>query len=407
MAKVNGDDRGNPGDRGDGHRVFDEMVRDDRRPKLWAEAEYSYLNRSARPEIARVRAVVEAWFAECPAFDDGHWLSRFRAKDDRHHVGAFFELCIHVVLLRQDFTLEREPDLTDKRTHPEFLARHDGAPVFYLECTVAAGPDFGGPGQKRLADVIDVLNQMTPTHFMVGLNVLSIGARQPRLRDLRAKLKAWLASLDPDEVARIHAPGIRLVTWPWSDDGWSIQFFPIPLDPAPGDATAGAIGDRFVGIRTQGGRIAPERALEAALKSKASRYGAPSRPYVVAVDAMDPYANERDASEALFGRHVVALGRTPGEAHRLVRQPNGFWFGPNGPKNRRVSAVLFCRRLDPSNAARARWSLWHNPWATWPLPRDLWQGPQQVPEPTGELTDVAGKTLSELLQLPAGWPEDA
>jgi hypothetical protein len=55
--------------------VFDETDRDELRPRRRGEAAYSYVNRSARPEMARVRGVIGPCYAEFPTFHHKQWLT--------------------------------------------------------------------------------------------------------------------------------------------------------------------------------------------------------------------------------------------------------------------------------------------------------------------------------------------
>jgi hypothetical protein len=53
---------------------------------------------------------------------------------------------------------------------------------------------------------------------------------------------------------------------------------------------------------------------------------------------------------------------------RPIRHPNGFWWGPKGPRHTRVSAVLVARNIRPWHFVDREPVMWHNPWATLPMP---------------------------------------
>lgn len=107
------------------------------------------------------------------------------------------------------------------------------------------------------------------------------------------------------------------------------------------------------GIVAQGGD------LHAALKRKASRYGALDLPLVVAVNGPD--------DEAALQRALDAL-----------------WLGPRGPQRRALSAVLAVARADPWNWRSSRLRLIRHPAPDHPLP-------------AVDLGD--GRLLGELIQL--------
>jgi hypothetical protein len=46
--------------------LFDEFDRTDNSPAKFRESTYDYLNRADRPEVARIRDVLEDWFHDYP-----------------------------------------------------------------------------------------------------------------------------------------------------------------------------------------------------------------------------------------------------------------------------------------------------------------------------------------------------
>lgn len=66
----------------------------------YSESQYAYLCRSARPEAAGVRDLMESWLAQYPRVHRGEMIARLRTRDDEHFFAAFFELYVFM-LLRQ------------------------------------------------------------------------------------------------------------------------------------------------------------------------------------------------------------------------------------------------------------------------------------------------------------------
>src|SRR5947209_1638295 len=90
--------------------------------------------------MARVRELVERWFAAHTSFDDPQWIRRFQSNDDVAHCAAFFELFCAELLAAQGYEYEREPEApSSSGKRVEFLVRRAGMPAFYLECVTAAG----------------------------------------------------------------------------------------------------------------------------------------------------------------------------------------------------------------------------------------------------------------------------
>jgi hypothetical protein len=73
-------------------RLFDDRERDSRSPAKRAESRFSFLNRTARPYFAPVRALLEEWFAHLPPGVQPGLRERFRKDDAGQHMGAFWEL---------------------------------------------------------------------------------------------------------------------------------------------------------------------------------------------------------------------------------------------------------------------------------------------------------------------------
>src|SRR5258708_3405234 len=98
------------------------------------EAQFAYLNLSARQEAARVREKVDAWIDGYPEKNRAELIARFRsAIDDQHH-SAFFELFLHQLLLARGCkVLEIEPSLPHTTKSPDFLAENEAHERFYLE----------------------------------------------------------------------------------------------------------------------------------------------------------------------------------------------------------------------------------------------------------------------------------
>ena len=69
------------------------------------ESDFAYLNRSARPEVFKVRALLDCWLSEYPAGGQNDLVKRIRSSRKDTHVSAFFELMVHALLLRLGLTL--------------------------------------------------------------------------------------------------------------------------------------------------------------------------------------------------------------------------------------------------------------------------------------------------------------
>src|SRR5437016_1395 len=100
--------------------LFDRCAREYLGPAAHSEASYSILNRSARPEAQAVRTVLDAWFRCFPNESRADLRARFRRRDKRQHLAAFFELYCYALLNAQGFDVEAHPKLPgSRRTRPD------------------------------------------------------------------------------------------------------------------------------------------------------------------------------------------------------------------------------------------------------------------------------------------------
>jgi hypothetical protein len=218
---------------------------------------------------------------------------------------------------------------------------------------------------------------------------------------LKSFLKRKFASLDADEMIRLYESdnAKALPRWPYEYEGWKVEFRPIPKKPsARGKESDSAIGMRTTGWFSQDSSIA----IKNAITDKASRYGKLDHPYVIAIDDTQIAVDDVSISEALFGKEEWLL--SPEELPTMRRKRDGAWFGPHGPHNKRVSAILYVRKAHAWGFPSAAIRLFHNPWAEKPYKSTLCDLPQAIPK-DGRMELVEGKFLSEIFALPPGWPE--
>ncbi|KXB05054.1 hypothetical protein AKJ49_01460 [candidate division MSBL1 archaeon SCGC-AAA382A03] len=114
--------------------LFDDIERDLERPRLDNEPCFEYLNISARIESQKIRELLEQWFKRYPSEHQDDLRGRFRDKDDRIHIGAFFELYLHELMIRSGYEVEVHPDINGTTNHPDFEVLTDEL-EFYLEAT--------------------------------------------------------------------------------------------------------------------------------------------------------------------------------------------------------------------------------------------------------------------------------
>jgi hypothetical protein len=383
--------------------LFDDMTRTDTGYAAYAEPQYTYVNRSARDDVGRVRALLESWFARYPAEGRASLQADFRSTDDWQHAAAFFELFLHELLVRLGCVVTLHPAVPGTSRRPDFLAVPKRGLAFYLEATLATGESLGERSARRRANVVyDALNQLESPDFFLWLEVPQAPATPPSGRALRRRVAAWLATLKYDDVRRIYeSKGTRsLPTYDHEQDGWTIRFRARPKYKVRGHG-----GIRPIGSMTSGRvhEVDTRTPLRDALVDKAGRYGELDRPYVIAVNATSPWTPDRiSVMEALFGRESFRFGRSG--VIEMRRIPDGAWTAPTGPRYTRTSAALIVPGVNPWNVASCELCLYHNPWAQRPYSSPLRKLTHAVVGRNGTVRWRRGVKLAGLFDLPPGWP---
>ena len=389
-------------------KLFDDITRTEQRPKRENEAVFAYCNISARRAVIAFRDLVEAWFQRYPQEVRKDLRARFRSPIDAQHRGAFFELYLHELLCSMGFECAIHPNMDrGTRTHPDFLISRNGQPCFYLEATSALPSQDETAKERMIAQLYDSLNKTESPNFFVAVELNGTPTTSPPGKRLRQELERWLSTLDPDDLRhRLETGGFdNLPSFEWSYQDWSISFLPI----AKSSALRGKPGVRPIGttLPTKAKAVDSHSSIHRAVIAKATKYGELALPFIVAVNVFDIFADSIDVMNALFGQEAVQVGRGPdGVLHnRLVRQPNGAWFGPRGPQNTRVSAALIALNLSPWAMASITPILIHHPWASKPIPLEIWPLAQQaLNRETHYMEERPGKSVRDFIALPDPWP---
>jgi len=366
--------------------LFDDIKREYQGLALYAEPQFMYLNRSARPQTVKIRDTLETWFSRYP---EGQTkkdvMGRFRSGDDSQYRSAFFELLLHKLLFQLNCKVESHPHIEGTTNTPDFLVNPATGSPFYLETAVVSDEsDEEAAARARMNTIYDALDRLDSPDFFVGMEISGLPSSPPPARQIRAFLKRNLASVNPDEItSRYIAKGSDAIPrWVFREQDWTVEFYPIPKKPE-------ARGKQ--GVRPLGAFMSKPRCIDSAsairktLLEKAGRYGELSLPYVIAVNALMRFpADSDDVWDALF------------------RKEDGLWMSPSGPRYKRVSCVVIAR-VDIWNIPNASLCLYHNPWARFIYNSPLTNMPQTTVQ-NHKMKRFSGKLLGELLHLPRNWP---
>ncbi|RJG09041.1 hypothetical protein D3879_24825 [Pseudomonas cavernicola] len=386
--------------------LFTNYQRNDSSAKTNRESEFGFLDRSARPEIERVRQFLETLAMGYPEEELAELVTRVRSGNDTHFKSSIFELVLHAFLVRLGYTLRPHPELPNgSKARPDFHVIAPSGEEFYLEAVLASADDDTDPAaEARIGSTLDALAKASHANFMVAVEHEGVPDTQPSGKRLLTAALRWLDSLDPDEVqAEIDRDGLYSApTFSWGHEEWQVLLRAIPLKPERrGNART------LIGLLDGGAGLIDEwTPIRDAIKFKGSKYGHLDKPLLVAVNFGSFHLDRIDELQALFGQeqYVLAVGK-PEKEPRLKRAPNGAWFGKSGPQARCVSGAWLFNDLTAYSLASRRHTIYFNPWATNPLPEALKTMPHAVANER-EMQWHPGSTLSDVLGLPGDWPED-
>lgn len=386
-------------------KLFDEFERNYDGPSEYAEPKFTYYNRSARPDIVRIRVALEKWFIDYPDSEKKEFRERFRSTNDSHHSSAFFELVIYELLLHMGCLVEIHCVPSSVATRrPDFLVAPPDGNKFYMEAVLATDEsNQKSAARARINAVYDAINRFDSPNFFIGMELKGEPKAQPSARNIKQFLTKKLQGLDADQITRqqIENPA-SIPRWRYEHDGWQIDFSPIPKS----ENLRGKPGVRPIGQWSTGMQeINVDVAIRDAITKKAGRYGELDLPYIIAVNVLSEWgADQITIMNALFGQDAMQFNCVGDKwVSKPIRKPNGAWIHKSGPTNTRVSAALIFTGLYPHNIPGAIVHLYHNPWAAKPYSSILTCLPQGII--MGKNIELReGQSLGAVLKMPANWP---
>lgn len=377
--------------------IFDDVVRTDASP-AHEEDSFTFLNRVATPYWARVRDFVDETFASYPAEHAEELRMRFRSRRWPEHIGAWWELYLYRLFRSLGFEVELHPALPGVTTRPDFRV-HGGDLSFLVEARHVAAGIMSGQRQVGRDDWITApLDELTHPNFMVRVKILERESQRPRRAAVTAGVLDWLDGLDPDDLA---GPVQDLPRFPGRAGGWRFELKALPVRAE----ARGRADRRLVGLYPgSGGFDNTTAALRAALKEKASKYGRPECPFLLAPLVTSGHLDTEDVVGALFGTEAIQVSGDDLEHVRVIRRRDGFWISGDGFRGTRITAVLIGSAVLPWTAAKALPRLWLNPGAAHPLSTQLKLPSASLDADGHMLLSGADSSGADLFGLQHDWP---
>lgn len=357
--------------------VFSQSERSDSSAKGHSEKLFPFLDRSARPEVERIRSLIEQWFSHLPEEDAEELLPRLRSPEDFTFHSAFLELWTHELLISTGHSVEFHPaTATTKR--PVFKATApDGSAAFY-ECVVSTEMSEAERAHEALMNAVkQTIEKIDSPDYFLTLSTRGTAAAPLPGKRWRKEIEEWLGTLDHESVRlgqeqpELHLP----------HEGLEVTIGVLAKGQSRGKPNTPSIGAEVVGVTA----IRSGERICASLKKKASRYGKLDSPYIIVVNCMGLGADSEEIEAAILGEE-------------------GLW-PPTKDAHTRVSCVLALLQLLPWSIPKVTPRLFFNPNASAPYSGPLTGLPSAETESTA-VSYSDGLQPRDLFRLAEKWPRE-
>ncbi len=334
--------------------LFDDIERTDTRRIDPRESLFQYLNRSARPDDAQVRDLLESWFEQYPHKARNPLQGRLQG-DHSAYSGASFELMVHELLIQLGCEVTVN-DIDGTKKQPDFRVRH-GDCLFYVEAT-AINPQSQPVLNPLEEDVMAKIKTLRSPHFSFLFDEMK-GELSKYLGKTKVveSFQELLEAHTPDTVQKMvdeggpeAAPSATI-----TDNDWSLQGRLVPYGPPYVERPTVVLGPG------RSGMLSPTP-VQDAIQKKAKKYDLDA-PLLVAVNVCILGFSEHEELEVLFGKEQYTIVMDcPDIPGKFTREPDGVWVrrGPPHTRYTRLKGVIMFRNISPWNL-RAPCCLYVNP----------------------------------------------
>jgi hypothetical protein len=373
--------------------------------KDYSETEFGFLQRADHLYWARVRSLIDGWFADFPANRRDHIEKRLRSQDFRQFIAGFWELYLYELLKGAGLNVEVLKEA--KSRTPDFKVTI-GLESFFVEATIVSGiNDREQDAERRRGVLLDGIDSLKSDRFTLDVHVDEDGddllddegRELPALQSLRTDLLDRLARLNRGALAGELAADSLLIghAWTWKEAGWNVTFTP-ELLPEESLVTHSV---PLVGSLSHGPvYVVRDDRLRNKLLDKLEHYQGRFQPLLIAVHLDNPFASRRELA-GVFG-WPMELSRELEVVRSEFEQLPGVFFTERG---RDLGGLALITEFRPWNVSRAQAHLWLSPNASRPLSElDVWPTHEfELPIGPSRLVS-SGRPPHLLLGLPEDWP---
>jgi len=342
--------------------LFDDIERTFLGPSNQNEFEYDYYNRSARKDIATIRAKLEEWYYLIPDSEKKEIKSRIKQNFD----DVFYELFLYNLFINLGFEITIHPTVPDSNNRPDFLIKK-GELEIYVEAKISKGKSNKVEAQERMRNhFYDAINKISSENFMLGIEEIQfISGNQPKTKRIIFEIENRLRLLDPDEIEEnIRRNGIRDYKIDYKDEDIHLLLNPLPVTKSRrGKSNRRAVGVFPVEI-TYG---SDEESIRESINIKAKRYGELDKPFIICVNALSNKITSRDdVDSAIWGTLSFIIDDKDNLTNIPVHKPDGVFFDRSGPRRKNLTAVLI-NKIYPHNIPSSEYWLYKNPFSKYQI----------------------------------------
>lgn len=384
--------------------IFDPSISRSSETKRQSETNFEFLERSDRPEIERVRNLIDRCVGSLPKEELDETVARIKSREGFQSI--CFELILFETLKSQGCEVVIHPELPNgSKKHPDFLVTDRNGDAYYLEAVLASENSENISSSTAMKEsVVDSLRSVSHSDFTIMINSTGDPTSAPKGVALARGIISWLDTLDYDSLRAAIEADTRysLPIRSWDLNGWIVETTAFPVSTDMRGVGCGLVSAYSI---HEVGWVDSWTPLKNAIKKKGSRYGDLDLPLIVAVNFDRGYLSSIDKVQALYGQEkYVYFPDNPEIPARIERENNGAWRGISGSTTRRVSGAWFFHGISPYNVVSATQNIYLNPWANIDAPESLNIFPTVILD-ENSLIESDGITIGDALELPAGWPE--
>ena len=332
-------------------KLFEECHREFLEKRSHGESIYSYINRSVRPEIIKIRMLLNSWFSLLPDEQKESYYSRLTKI--KNFNGAFYEMFLLALFNRAGFIIEIEPKLDTSLKQPDFLLNKNRHCVIVEATTNECSLTSTITNFSIREQVVGELNDLDLHHMKLLIYDLRILVKQkPSIKLLKSELVKHCREIESTEYAdhTFLTSDEHVFSYLDRDVIFQCAFF---IDSTPKSQVRKTVYADSYDIK-----IDPiVKQLNKSVKTKKSRYGKLEKPFVICVN----FPNRPLDQDEIFS---IMNPNERRDAGFIGKRPDLSKFG--GMINDSISA-LFISHVTPFNLHDPQYWFIKNPNAEYPI----------------------------------------